>query len=157
MRCAFRDFASCLAVLALAWLAAGSASAATFPIPPPGNDVVGELRVVETRADDTLLDIARHSGLGFNEITAANPGVDPWVPGARVRLVLPTRFILPPGPRRGIVINLAQMRLFYFPEPAAGGARVITHPIGVGRRVQRHATRRNASNSQGGRPDLAAP
>jgi L,D-transpeptidase ErfK/SrfK len=120
-----------LAVL-LAVLAAPG-TAATFPLEDEEQDVVGTIRVTRTGDQDTLLDIARRHGLGFNEIAAANPGVDAWVPGAGRRVVLPTRFVLPPGPRRGIVINLGQMRLFYFPPPGAGEpARVVTHPIGIG-------------------------
>ena len=105
-----------------------AAAAAEYPLPAPGSDLVGELRVTAAREDQTLLDIARHHDLGFNEITAANPGVDPWLPGAGTRVVLPLQLVLPSGRRAGIVINLAQMRLFYFPR---GSSRVITHPLGV--------------------------
>jgi len=111
----------------------GAARAETFPMPPPDIDVVGELRVVTTKHEDTLLDIARHYNLGYNEITAANPGVDPWVPGEGTRVVVPTQFVLPPGPRRGVVLNLAQMRLFYFAEAKKGQpAQVVTQPVGIG-------------------------
>jgi len=116
----------------VALLAVTSAAAKELPLPASG-DIVGKLGVVVTRNDDTLLDIARQHGLGYNEITAANPGIDPWVPGESTEVVLPTAFVLPPGPREGMVINLAQMRLFYFPPPRPGEpARVITHPIGIG-------------------------
>ena len=104
------------------------ATAADYPLPAPGDDLIGELRVTLARADETLLDIARRHDLGFNEIAAANPGIDPWLPGADARVVLPMQFVLPPGARTGIVINLAQMRLFYFRD---GSPRVITHPLGV--------------------------
>jgi L,D-transpeptidase ErfK/SrfK len=104
------------------------AAAADYPLPAPGDNLIGELRVTLARADETLLDIARRHDLGFNEIAAANPGIDPWLPGADARVVLPTQFVLPPGARTGIVINLAQMRLFYFPDRSP---RVITHPLGV--------------------------
>jgi len=111
----------------------GSALSATFPLPPAGTDIVGEIKVVRVKGGDTLLDIARLYGLGYGEITAANPGVDPWVPGDGTQVVLPTQFILPSGPRRGLVLNLAQLRLFYFPMPARGKpAQVITHPVGIG-------------------------
>ncbi len=116
----------------VALLAVTSAAAKELPLPASG-DIVGKLGVVVTRKEDTLLDIARQHGLGYNEITAANPGIDPWVPGESTEVVLPTAFVLPPGPREGMVINLAQMRLFYFPPPRPGEpARVITHPIGIG-------------------------
>jgi L,D-transpeptidase ErfK/SrfK len=118
---------------ALLLCAGGGAAAASFELSDPEQDVVGLMQATRTGAEETLLDIARRHDLGFGEITAANPGIDPWVPGAGRRIVLPTRFVLPPGPRRGIVINLGQMRLFYFVPPRAGEpARVITHPLGIG-------------------------
>ena len=111
----------------------GSAFGATFPLPPAGTDIVGEVKVVRVKGSETLLDIARRYGLGYGEIAAANPGIDPWVPGDGTQVVLPTQFILPSGPRRGIVLNLAQLRLFYFPTPARGKpAQVITQPVGIG-------------------------
>lgn len=113
-------------------LAVGPAAAIELAVPAEG-DVVGEVGTVVTRARDTLLDIARAHGLGYNEIAAANPAVDPWVPGEGTRIVVPTQFVLPPGPREGIVINLAQMRLFYFLPPEPGeAARVVTLAIGIG-------------------------
>ncbi len=116
----------------VALLAIAPAAALELALPAEG-DVIGEVGTVVTRAQDTLLDIARQHGLGYNEIAAANPAVDPWVPGEGTRVVVPTQFVLPPGPREGMVINLAQMRLFYFPPPEPGEpARVITHPIGIG-------------------------
>src|SRR5512143_1157119 len=93
-----------------------AATAETFLLPPAGNDIVGKISSVDTRYEDTLLDIARRYDLGFNEITAANPGVDPWLPGDDMPLLLPTQFILPEAPREGIVLNVAAMRLFYFPK-----------------------------------------
>jgi L,D-transpeptidase ErfK/SrfK len=105
-----------------------------FLLPPHGTDVVGEVKVTTARHEDTLLDIARRYDLGYEEMIAANPGVDPWLPGEGTRVVLPTQFVLPGGAREGLVLNLASMRLFYFPEPAPGEpAEVITHPIGIGR------------------------
>ncbi len=99
-----------------------------------GNDIVGKIRSVDTRYEDTLLDIARHYDLGYNEIIIANPGVDPWLPGDNTPLLLPTQFILPDGPREGIVLNVAAMRLFYYPKPHKGqAATVITYPVGIGR------------------------
>lgn len=114
-------------------LAFQSVSAATFPL-TPGADLVGSVQDVVATPQDTLLDLARRHDLGYDEIIAANPNVDPWLPGAGTRVVLPTQFILPSGPRRGIVVNLAAMRLFYFPVPAGGEQpEVVTFPIGIGR------------------------
>jgi len=112
----------------------GAVCAATFPLPPPGTDVVGGVKVIYAKRRDTLLDIARRYDLGYNEITEANPGIDPWLPGEGARIVVPTRFVLPDAPREGVVVDLAGMRLFYYPVPQ-GGKRpvVITYPIGIGR------------------------
>lgn len=105
-----------------------------FTLPPEGTDVVGKIQVASARSEDTLADIARRYNLGYEEIVAANPGVDPWLPGEGTAVVLPTEFVLPAGARKGLVLNLASMRLFYFPEPAPGQpAEVITHPMGIGR------------------------
>jgi L,D-transpeptidase ErfK/SrfK len=105
-----------------------------FPLPQEGTDIVGSLQIATARDEDTLADIARRYDLGYEEIVAANPGVDPWLPGKGTPVVLPTQFVLPGGTREGLVLNLASMRLFYFPPPARGEpAEVVTHPIGIGR------------------------
>jgi L,D-transpeptidase ErfK/SrfK len=108
--------------------------AATFALPPENGDIIGEMRFVVASESDTLLDIARRYGLGYNEITRANPGVDPWLPKEGTYVILPTQFVLPKAPRRGLVLNIPQMRLFYFIEPKNGQpGKVITHPMGIGR------------------------
>ncbi len=100
---------------------------------PPGNDVIGELATITTRQGDTLPDIARHFSLGFNDITGANPNVNVWVPRAGSRVLLPLQFILPDeAPRQGIVLNVATMRIYYYPEDAQDN-RIFTYPVGVGR------------------------
>ncbi|WP_078485956.1 L,D-transpeptidase family protein [Solemya velesiana gill symbiont] len=104
--------------------------ALSFPLPENGNDLVGETRTVKTVYEDTFSDIARLHDLGYLDLTDANPEVDPWLPGEGTEIILPTRFILPPEPREGIVINLAELRLYYYPK---GESRVITHPLGIGR------------------------
>ena len=95
------------------------------------DDVIGQLAVIRLEKGDTLPDIARHFSLGTNAISAANPGVDVWVPEAGKRIVLPLSFILPDALRNGIVINLAAMRLFYFKGDGKSPA-VSTYPVGVG-------------------------
>lgn len=98
------------------------------------SDVVGELQVIVARHEDTFVDIARAYDLGFDELEQANPGVDAWLPGEGTRIVLPTQFVLPDGPREGIVLNVGTKRLFYFPKAVAGQSRVVvTHPVGIGR------------------------
>jgi L,D-transpeptidase ErfK/SrfK len=95
------------------------------------DDVIGRLAVIRLEKGDTLPDIARHFSLGINEISTANPGVDVWVPEAGERIMLPLSFILSDAPRKGIVINLAAMRLFQFKGDSTSLA-VSTYPIGVG-------------------------
>jgi L,D-transpeptidase ErfK/SrfK len=99
-----------------------------------GQDVVGVVQVVRATKDDTLTDIARRFNLGYEEILRANPKADPWLPGEGREIVVPTQFILPDAPRTGLVINIAAMRIFYYP-PVKRGERaiVITHPIGIGK------------------------
>ncbi|MFO1504228.1 MAG: L,D-transpeptidase family protein [Steroidobacteraceae bacterium] len=105
-----------------------------FEIDAAHDDVVGQVQVTVTSKDDTLPDIARRFNLGYEEIVRANPGIDPWLPGAGKEIVLPTQFVLPNSVRQGIVINIAAMRLFYFPPAKPGEKQVVyTHPIGIGR------------------------
>lgn len=105
-----------------------------FSFNPAHEDVVGTLQIITASKDDTLSDIARRFNLGYEEIVSANPNIDPWLPGAGTRIVIPTQFVLPDAPRQGIVINLAAMRLFYFPKAKPGEPqKVITHPVGIGR------------------------
>jgi len=95
------------------------------------DSVIGGLASVPVQDGDTLLDIARHFGLGYQHIVEANPGLDAWVPQPGARAILPLQFILPDAPRKGVVINLAAMRLYYFADEKP--ATLSTWPIGVGR------------------------
>ncbi len=111
-----------------------AAQAEQFELPPDDNDVVGALTVVAARADETLLDLARRHGLGYEDIVRANPEVDTWLPGEGTEVLLPTRYVLPPGPRKGVILNLAEYRMYYFPEPKDGEpAIVMTYPMSIGR------------------------
>jgi L,D-transpeptidase ErfK/SrfK len=94
----------------------------------PTDDVIGLPTLYVTVEKDTLLDIARSYDLGYVEIRAANPGIDPWLPGAGKTLTLPTQHVLPDARHRGIVINLPELRLYYF--PAQGPP--MSFPIGIG-------------------------
>jgi len=96
-----------------------------------GDDVIGRLAFITLEKGDTLPDIARHFSLGINAVSAANPGVDIWVPETGKRIMLPMSFILPDAPREGIVINLATMRLFEFKRNSDLPV-VLTYPVGVG-------------------------
>jgi L,D-transpeptidase ErfK/SrfK len=110
-----------------------NAAAETAPLPPSDVDLVGQVQVVAARYEDTLLDIARRGGLGYTEIKMANRGLDPWMPGEGVQVVLPTRHILPQAPREGIVINLPEMRLYYYLPAKGDFPQVVTYPISIGR------------------------
>jgi L,D-transpeptidase ErfK/SrfK len=106
-----------------------------YGLPKPGSDLIGSIRAVTVREEETLLDIAREQGIGQEEIVNANLGVDRWLPKPGSEVIIPGRRILPEGARRGIVINLPEYRLYYFPAPAKKNAwaEVITVPISVGR------------------------
>lgn len=110
-------------------------SVMTPPTPFPASKpylmpYVGEESRYVTKYEDTLVKIARRYDLGFNELRSANPDVDPWLPGAGVELILPARHLLPTISHEGIVINLPEMRLYYFYDP---DEPPLTHPLGVGR------------------------
>jgi L,D-transpeptidase ErfK/SrfK len=97
------------------------------------DDVIGRPAVIRLKKGDTLPDIARHFGLGIKEISAANPDVDVWVPDGGRRIILPLSFILPDAHRRGIVINLAAMRLFQFRGKNNSESLIVwTYPVGIG-------------------------
>jgi L,D-transpeptidase ErfK/SrfK len=105
-----------------------------FTLGTAEQSVVGEPQIVFASHSDTFSDLARAYGLGYDDIVAANPDVDPWLPGAGTPVLLPTQFVLPNGPRRGVVLNIASKRLFYFPVAADGELQqVFTYPIGIGR------------------------
>ena len=106
----------------------------SFELLTPDQDVVGEPQVVFASDTDTLSDLARQYGLGYDEIIAANPDVDPWLPGEGTPVILPTQYVLPDVERQGVVLNIATKRLFYFPAAGEGEVqRVLTYPIGIGR------------------------
>lgn len=104
-----------------------------YPLPEKG-DIVGEIQTVIAEHEDTLLEIGHRYGVGYEEMQRANPGTSMWMPGEGTEVTIPTRFILPPGSREGVVVNVAEMRLYYYPPTAEGEiARVETYPISVGR------------------------
>lgn len=105
-----------------------------FVIEAPGQSVIGVPQIVLATSNDTLSDIARTYGLGYDEIISANPDVDRWLPGDQTPVLLPTQYVLPDVPREGIVLNIASKRLFYFPRVPDGQPQVVkTFPIGIGR------------------------
>lgn len=105
-----------------------------FVLGSPEQSVVGEPQIVFTQDTDTFSDLAREYGLGYDELVAANPGIDPWLPGTNTPILLPTQYILPDTPRTGVVLNIASKRLFYYPPVKDGeSVQVMTYPIGIGR------------------------
>ncbi|MCV6590433.1 MAG: L,D-transpeptidase family protein [Marinobacterium sp.] len=104
--------------------------AARFKLAPQ-NSVIGELQLIPAAQGDTLVRLARQHNLGYQAIIQANQATDRWLPVAGTPVVLPTRFILPDSPRQGLVINLAEMRLYYYPKQFPG--EVWSFPIGIGR------------------------
>lgn len=91
---------------------------------------IGDQITYRTNYEDTFVHLARDYNLGFVEMRAANPGIDPWLPGKGTKITLPTRHLLPDAPREGIVINIPEMRLYVYP---ADGGEPESFPIGVGR------------------------
>jgi len=121
-------------VVLICVVVANMARAEIYELPPEGHDVVGAVSTIVARHEDTLIDIARRHGLGYQDIVRANPGVNIWLPGEGTEVILPTRFVLPAGIRIGVVLNLAEYRLYYFPEQEEGEpAYVMTYPISIGR------------------------
>jgi L,D-transpeptidase ErfK/SrfK len=126
------------AALALALLlgigAAIPAGATEYTLPKDAPPVVGEDQTYVTVYEDTLYDLAAKYSLGSEELIRVNPGVDPWLPGAGKKIIIPGRHILPPVAREGIVVNLPEHRLYYFPKPRKDGSRqVITYPVSIGK------------------------
>jgi L,D-transpeptidase ErfK/SrfK len=119
------------ALLLIAWIPL-AARAEVFPL-TPGQDLIGEPGEVQAEQQDTLPDLARQYHLGFDEISAANPGVDVWLPKPGTMIRLPTQHLLPDVPRTGIVVNLPDGRLYYFHNDDAGSPVVETYPISVGK------------------------
>jgi L,D-transpeptidase ErfK/SrfK len=121
-----------LLLLFLSGVSAPHAGAETFPYSAP-DSVEGTVRTYRVRGGESLIEIARKFGLGYNEIREANPLLDPFVPGDGAMVVVPTSWILPDAePPEGIFINLSELRLYYFYRQK-GERFVETVPIGIGR------------------------
>jgi len=98
------------------------------------DDVVGQVQVTIASKEDTLSDIARRFDVGYEEIVRANPNIDPWLPKEGSEVVVPTQFVLPFAQRVGLVVNIAAMRVYYFPTMKKGEKQVVyTYPIGIGK------------------------
>ena len=132
-----RSAPAAAALLLLGSLSAPQAAQAggmEYLVPENGDTVVGVITTAIARHEDTLLDIGRRHGVGYEEIIAANPGVDPWLPGEGREILIPSRYILPDAPREGIVVNLPEHRLYYYPPVKKGERQVVrTYPISTGK------------------------
>ena len=112
------------------------AHAQNLVLPPDDVDLAGGIETIISKEGDSLLDIARSHDFGQEEIVLANPTVDRWLPATGSRVILPSRYILPDAPRTGVVLNLPEMRIYYYPSKIAentGMQPLITHPVSVGR------------------------
>ncbi len=106
----------------------------SFILTADDQTVIGEPQIVFAGADDTFSDLARTYGLGYDDLIDANPGIDPWLPGEGTAILLPTQYVLPAAEKRGVILNIASKRLFYYPQAAEGEQQqVLTYPIGIGR------------------------
>lgn len=119
-----------LAVLLFGVGLLGSAVAATYQIPRDGSNVIGEMQVIQAQKGDTLNRIAIRSGVGYNEIAKANPTLSRKKLPVGTNVIVPSAYVLPDVERTGIVINVAAMRLYYFPDEST----VVTYPVAVGKR-----------------------
>ncbi|MEJ0006840.1 MAG: L,D-transpeptidase family protein [Steroidobacteraceae bacterium] len=123
-----------IAVVGMTLAAVRLSHAAVYELPDPALQVVGEDLHIQTHYSDTLVEIARRYGLGYEEIVRANPKVDPWLPGEGKDIVIPNRHILPPGARDGIIVNIPEHRIYYFPKARKGQTpTVVTYPVSIGK------------------------
>jgi L,D-transpeptidase ErfK/SrfK len=123
-----------LTVSALCLASLSTAVAAVYELPADGSAMVGTDSRIRLNDQERLFDVARRYGLGYPEIVRANPGADIWSRGEGREILLPGRRILPPTAHEGIVINLPEHRLYYYPKPGPGKTQmVITYPVSIGR------------------------
>lgn len=131
---AIRKIGPVLTGLGLGLAGIGMAQAAVYDLPAKGSDVVGHVQHIKTQSSDTFVALGQKYDVGYRELRLANPNVDPWLPGDGTPVVIPTAYVLPDAPRKGIVINIPEMRLYYYPPADSPDAdKVYTFPIGIGR------------------------
>ena len=145
-----------LSVLALAMCA--PAGATVFDLPSDDAPLLGREERVVTSFEDTLYEIARRYSLGSEEVVRVNPGLDPWLPGAGRSIVIPGQRVLPPGPREGIVVNLPEHRLYYYPPARKGQPqRVYTYPVSIGKMDWRTPLGKTRISNKRERPTWTPP
>lgn len=139
-------------------LVALPAAATVYDFDEAASGLFGREERVVTRYEDTLYEIARRFSLGSEEIVRVNQGLDPWLPGANKSVMIPGQRILPSGPREGIVVNLPEHRLYYFPKAAPGKARkVYTYPVSIGKMDWRTPLGRTSVVNKRERPTWTPP
>lgn len=116
--------------LTLSIFMAAAANAAVFPLSHKGSDVIGKLQTTMVQRGDNITTIGQRYSIGYLEFLESNPSVNIQRVYAGEKLILPTKYILPPVPRRGIVINLAELRMYYYCKKSGA---VYIFPIGIGR------------------------
>lgn len=123
--------AACLALSTTAQAKEEKQEAAlnVYPLPEEG-ELIGEIHTVIAKREDTLIDIGHEHAIGYEAMVRANPNVSVWYPGEGTEVIIPGQFILPDAPRDGVVVNVAEMRLYYYPP---NKKQVETYPIAVGR------------------------
>jgi L,D-transpeptidase ErfK/SrfK len=102
----------------------------TFTLPSNGDDIVGKVQWTQSLPGDNFSILGRRYDVGYYQLVEANPGVDPSLPHPGTVIVVPTQYIIPHVPHVGVVLNLAELRVYYFPS---GTNKVVTYPVGVGR------------------------
>lgn len=120
----------CGPFICLLLLKTSAAFGVNFSLPKFGTDMVGEIRSEVVESGDTFSSLARRYDVGYCELEEANPGIDPDNPPPGSVLIIPTQYILPDVPKKGLVINLVEMRLYFFPP---GSGQVYIFPVGIGR------------------------
>ncbi|TNF55695.1 LysM peptidoglycan-binding domain-containing protein [bacterium] len=110
----------------------GAFASGSFPIGNQYGSLVGVNHTYVIQDKETLIEVARKYGIGYNEIISANKEIDPWVPDRGSKVIIPTAWLIPEMLDRGIVINLAELRLYYF-FMINSRRYVRTYPIGIGR------------------------
>lgn len=116
--------------LAILSLASANAFSATFDVPPANKSLIGKIEYRNTGSDDSITKLQERYDLGFNAIERANPQINPAKPLSYGEVKLPTQHLLPNEVREGIIVNLPEMRMYYF---IPGTSKVATYPIGIGR------------------------
>jgi len=115
-------------------LGSTSAVAVEYELRGDGGDIFGRVERIRSRYQDTLIELAQRYSLGYEELLRVNKGVDPWLPGEGTQIVIPGKRLLPPGGREGIVVNLPEHRMYFFPQPKDDDpAKVLTFPVSVGK------------------------